>query len=534
MATIGRCSPAAALLGVLLACLPLVPTPARAGAALRRYTNAPFGYSVTIPPGWEVDDRRAPVALRLVAPAAVIDIFDQQLDDVDADTYIQYSNRSVLHAWNGQTLLRREATRRAGQAAFYLEWLRPPLALVRPDLRRYGEWHLVRGRNRVLTVTLKAAAEAWAEAQRDAERMLADLRWLPPAGRAAWNLPRSPGRDWTSWQAGTPLRWRLPPAGQLMWGMFDPRFGTEPNTFRIDDFAAFERDEIGARLGLIMTYLPFGAPFPAAMMERAARDGRLVLLTLQSDPLDGLASEAIYRRGRSRYYRILDGKDDGYLREYARAARRFGKPFLFRLDNEMNGDWTAWSAFQYGKDTDLFVAVWRHVREVFRAEGAENAIWVWNPNCESFPRFAWQHHSRYWPGGDAVDLVGLTCYNTAGSPAKWRSFQELYRPVYEEYMRLYGDKPFLITEFSSHTEGGDKAQWVREMFGALAAMPNIRMAVWWNARDQIGDYRLTEPRGALLAFREGIRAPRFVNTVRYEGTQRNASDDDAPAYGSMP
>lgn len=507
---------AAALPPLAAALPPLAAAPgANPGVSGSRYLNQSAGYSIPLPSGWRVDESKAPVVVRLVGPAGVVDVFDQKLNGISASEYILYSNRSVTNEWNGHKLIQQGAVKIAGRDAYHLEWLRPPLSLVSPDLRHYAEWHVTRDADSVLTFMLKATEAGWAEARQAAERMVAGLQWLPRSGSATWQLPQVPARDWTPWQDRTALKWRMPPAGQLMWGMYDPRFEMKSNLFQLEDFARFEKDELGTRLGLIMTYMNYGRPFQDEIMERATRDGRLMLLTVQTNPGDDVRSDAIYRNARTRYYRLLDGKDDDYLREFARAARRFGKPFLFRFDNEMNGDWTAWSAFQYGKDTDLYIAAWRHAREIFRAEGADNAIWVWNPNCDSLPRFAWNRQSRYWPGADAVDLVGLTCYNTAGSPEKWRSFEQLYRPLYQEYMQLYGDKPFLITEFSSHTAGGEKPRWVREMFDSLATMPNIRMAVWWNGADNVGNYWLTEPRDALLAFREGIRAPRFVNTVTY-------------------
>jgi hypothetical protein len=40
---------------------------------------------------------------------------------------------------------------------------------------------------------------------------------------------------------------------------------------------------------------------------------------------------------------ILSGQHDAYIRNWARAAAAWGKPFFLRFAHEMNGDWTTWS-----------------------------------------------------------------------------------------------------------------------------------------------------------------------------------------------
>ena len=44
-----------------------------------------------------------------------------------------------------------------------------------------------------------------------------------------------------------------------------------------------------------------------------------------------------------RYRNIIAGKHDRYIREWARAAKAFGRPVIVRLAHEMNGTWFPWS-----------------------------------------------------------------------------------------------------------------------------------------------------------------------------------------------
>ena len=151
----------------------------------------------------------------------------------------------------------------------------------------------------------------------------------------------------------------------------------------------------------------------------------------------------------------------------------------------MNGDWCQYSAFHTSKDTQIYRELYHYIYGIFEEQGAnKNTLWVWNPNERSFPDFSWNDARLYYPGDEYVDIVGLTGYNT-GNYYKgeiWRSFDEIYQPLYAEYIKTY-DKPFMITEFASNSVGGDKSQWIRDMFGSIHKLDKIKVAIWWSGCD---------------------------------------------------
>jgi beta-mannanase len=102
-------------------------------------------------------------------------------------------------------------------------------------------------------------------------------------------------------------------------------------------------------------------------------------------------------------YDVLAGAYDAYLRNYAQTVAEFGEPVLFRLGNEMNGDWCVYSSYHTSKDTDVFKAFYRCVYRFFREAGAGNVIWVWNPNGKPFPDFKWNNELCYYPGDEYVE-----------------------------------------------------------------------------------------------------------------------------------
>jgi hypothetical protein len=118
----------------------------------------------------------------------------------------------------------------------------------------------------------------------------------------------------------------------------------------------------------------------------------------------------------------------------------------------------------------------------------------------------------YYPGDAYVDVVGLTAYNTGDYyPGEtWKSFAELYDNIYYSYVERY-DKPFMITEFASAVSGGDKNQWVVDMFRHIRYYDKIKVAVWWDGVDYDSNgriarnYFINDPTTLIETFRHNLR-----------------------------
>jgi hypothetical protein len=74
--------------------------------------------------------------------------------------------------------------------------------------------------------------------------------------------------------------------------------------------------------------------------------------------------------------RIVAGKYDNYLRQWAIDARNSGVTLLLRLGHEMNDPYRYPWGPQNNEPKD-FIAAWKHVVEIFRRENANNIVWVW-------------------------------------------------------------------------------------------------------------------------------------------------------------
>jgi hypothetical protein len=173
---------------------------------------------------------------------------------------------------------------------------------------------------------------------------------------------------------------------------------------------------------------------------------------------------------------IANGSQDSYITQWARAAKAWGHPFLLRFDWEMNGSWFDWGAGANGNTAADYVAMWRHVHDIFTSVGATNATWVWCPNVE-FSGLT--PLTSLYPGDSYVDWTCLDGYN-GGSP--WTSFQGVFQKSYDDVTgNLAPSKPMLIGETASTESGGSKAQWITDMLNNLPTVfPKVGGFIWYD------------------------------------------------------
>jgi mannan endo-1,4-beta-mannosidase len=117
---------------------------------------------------------------------------------------------------------------------------------------------------------------------------------------------------------------------------------------------------------------------------------------------------------------VTSGKYDIYIRNTALAIKSAGCPVAIRFDQEANGYWYPWGLTNQGmgslRDTPKqYIAMWRHVWNVFHTAGATNVLWVWSPNILSGSAGQASLKASY-PGSKYVDEVGIDGYFFAGTP----------------------------------------------------------------------------------------------------------------------
>lgn len=244
--------------------------------------------------------------------------------------------------------------------------------------------------------------------------------------------------------------------------------------------------QLGRRLRIDNHYYTWGDPFPGPAERNDATAGRIPMITwwgVEDAP-------------------IIDGSQDGIIEARAAAVKAYGKPVLLRWGAEMNGNWYPWSGPKNGDDPSQFVAAWRHIHDLFAAEGATNVSWVWAPNADSHPGLtdasSWNNWTRYYPGDTYVDWVGIDGYNWGGSG--WTSFGKIFEPLYDCYA---GRKPIMIAETGSVQTGGNKAAWITGAQRWIETHGGVRAFVYFDTNRSSSrlNWRIDSSARSLAAFK---------------------------------
>jgi beta-mannanase len=197
---------------------------------------------------------------------------------------------------------------------------------------------------------------------------------------------------------------------------------------------------------------------------------------------------------------ILSGKWDAYIDRYLKEAASAGREVWIRFAHEMNTSHYHWGipdAADFGPEAPfLYRKMFRYVVERSRKLGLTQIKWVFCPNAESVPYkdADWNQASRYYPGDEWVDVLGMDGYNwgtTVNTPewqSRWMSFREIFGPLYQELKQLSPAKPIVVFETATATQGGDKASWIREA-AETARKWNLKAVIWFDVNKET-DWRL--------------------------------------------
>ncbi len=456
--------------------------------------NHSSGYRLQYPETFEEEFSLSKVRGVLEGETTRLEIYHDRFKGTihSAGSYISYS-RGFLENGQDHHVRRDEVRHINGMTVYYLEWDRTPIETIPGDRNHYAKAVFVRNSMEVFTLLFKSQEALTDHWEIINSFQLADRVATPKIHQRYYPVERD-------WSQGTQAFYNqyFIDSDELVWGIFEY---SAPGDFT--DLFQLER-KLEYEFPFLLHYKNFEREFPREEMENAREQNRNVVLTLQTKHRDDTKNQRVL-------YDVLEGKHDDHIDMYARELKAFGDPVLFRLNNEMNGDWCVYSAYFSSMDTDVFIAAWQYVYDRFEQHDLDNVLWVWNPHDLSFPGFQWNHYLTYYPGDEYVDIIGLTGYNpgTHFPGERWKSFLQIYTDYYEEYSTLF-NQPLMIPEFGSSSIGGDKIAWLWSMFYHLPRYEDIKVAIWWNGvdRDEEGNpgriYRLDETPEMVRTFREGL------------------------------
>ena len=211
---------------------------------------------------------------------------------------------------------------------------------------------------------------------------------------------------------------------------------------------------------------------------------------------------------------LVDGMADSYIRDYAKGVKNYGEEIWLRPLHEANGDWYDWGVGKAGAgNTDANVAeAFRHIVNIFREENVTNVKWVWTTNASNAGKGSTL--TGNYPGDEYVDYISIDGYNwgKCQSWSNWQTFSQVFKKAYDALAKI--DKSLFIAEISSSELGGNKAEWITDMFEHFATDFSRVFAVMWFSQSKEaneGDWALNTSQAAVDAWKAGIAKMKAAN-----------------------
>lgn len=191
---------------------------------------------------------------------------------------------------------------------------------------------------------------------------------------------------------------------------------------------------------------------------------------------------------------IAAGACDTYIRAFARGIKARPERIILRFAFEMSLLNSKYWPFYFGQGPNDFIAMWRHVHDLFKAEGVTNVEWLWAPGFDVNPREPWNGMHLYYPGNDYVDWVGPDGYNWWYGQTPhwdWVWYNDMFDAVSKDFACRY-PKPQIVHEIGAADGPGtyNKVNWINDMFQQMPKYPFLRAFIWLN------DYAFGNPSDA--------------------------------------
>ncbi len=251
---------------------------------------------------------------------------------------------------------------------------------------------------------------------------------------------------------------------------------------------ALRKQQLGRGLSILHEYYGWRQPMPRTQ-PKVLPSGATLLISW-----DGV-----------KYNQILNGSQDTLITQAAKNLKAYHKPVFLRWAWEMNGSWYDWGGPKNGNSPQQFIAAWRHIHDIFEKQKADNVAFVWAPNWKSYPTEPWNDMTKYYPGDDYVDWVGISGYFSGRQTpdelfGKWAAYGER--------------KPLMIAETGAQEHGGSvKSDWIGQLQEWIIAHPAVEALLWFDTDNDHGNgknWRIDSTPGSLAAYKTLANDPHFA------------------------
>lgn len=188
---------------------------------------------------------------------------------------------------------------------------------------------------------------------------------------------------------------------------------------------------------------------------------------------------------------ILSGAYDSQIAAVGQSIAALGGAVYIRFVWEMtDSSWGKCFVDDVPDDQKgpTYAAAYQHYVDIYRANGASNVRWVFNPGGDAYSSGKW---SAYYPGAGYADWIAIDHYNKTLTPQNFATDSEI-AAFYAAASPL--GKPLMIGETGApHTNANVDAQtkWVTTIHSSLPTLyPNIRAMTYFSSQGSVQDYRL--------------------------------------------
>jgi beta-mannanase len=196
----------------------------------------------------------------------------------------------------------------------------------------------------------------------------------------------------------------------------------------------------------------------------------------------------------------------------------------------MDGWWWPWGEGRIneggpivnGNESGDFVAMWRHIHDIFVDEQVDNVTWVWCigqlSTSSQYPSL-----SQIYPGDDVVDWIGMDPYNKYRT---WLSFSQMItgdritwlKNTYQELASVAPEKPMMLGEFGSVEKSDDplaKAEWFTDALSSALPerFPRIQAVIYFNWALNHPTVAIESSSEAQNAFAQGIASAYYASNT---------------------
>jgi cellulose synthase (UDP-forming) len=213
---------------------------------------------------------------------------------------------------------------------------------------------------------------------------------------------------------------------------------------------------------------------------------------------------------------IGNGSNDAAIQRWAAQIAAYGRPVYLTVLPEVDRNYPATSAVARGGIPQDVAPAWTRVHGLFRAAGANNAVWVWNPASP-------QADQRFSPPANEIDAIGVTLFEYPNQV--WPD----PGPVLDAVAAEHPGKPLLIeTAVAGRPEA--RAGWLTGLGRALSTRSDVAALVYQQT-GPVADP--ADPAARPWALGADPLAPEaFTQAAQYLGADVQVSTGANPSTGA--